>query len=138
MFFLIHNHVKNYKIDLKQCWKKQTKKKNNNSKDSLHKSPADAGRKLNVHKTFRRRSGRLLNVLYTFNLRPVSAGSCVTFSQISLENTCVGVFFNKITGLSDLKKCVRNVIEIIDHRLIRTQRIIQNLVKHLRRCFWRK
>ena len=34
--------------------------------------PVDAGRKLNVHRTFRRRPGRLLNVLCTFNLRPVS------------------------------------------------------------------
>ena len=34
--------------------------------------PVDTGRKLNVHKTFRRRPGRLLNVLCTFNLRPVS------------------------------------------------------------------
>ena len=34
--------------------------------------PADTGRKLNVHKTFRRRPGCLLNVLFTFNLRPVS------------------------------------------------------------------
>ena len=31
----------------------------------------DTGRKLNVHKTFKRRPGRLLNVLCTFNLRPV-------------------------------------------------------------------
>ena len=39
--------------------------------------PVDTGRKLNVHKTFRRRPGRpgcLLNVLCTFNLRPVSVG----------------------------------------------------------------
>ena len=36
--------------------------------------PVDTGRKLNVHKTFRRRPGRLLNVLYTFNLRPVTRG----------------------------------------------------------------
>ena len=36
--------------------------------------PVDKGRKLNVHKTFRRRPGRLLNVLCTFNLRPVSTG----------------------------------------------------------------
>ena len=34
----------------------------------------DTGRKLNVHKTFRRRPGRLLNVLCTFNLRPVFLG----------------------------------------------------------------
>ena len=37
-------------------------------------NPVDTGRKLNVHKTFRRRPGLLLNVLCTFNLRPVSAG----------------------------------------------------------------
>ena len=36
--------------------------------------PVDTGRKLNVHKTFRRRPGRLLNGLCTFNLRPVSTG----------------------------------------------------------------
>ena len=34
--------------------------------------PVDTGRKLNVHKTFRRRPGRLLNILCTFNLGPVS------------------------------------------------------------------
>ena len=34
----------------------------------------DTGRKLNVHKTLRRRPRRLLNVLRTFNLRPMSAG----------------------------------------------------------------
>ena len=37
--------------------------------------PVDTGRKLNIHKTFRRRPGRLLNVLCTFNLRPVSTES---------------------------------------------------------------
>ena len=36
--------------------------------------PVDTGRKLNAHKTFRRRPGRLLNVLCTYNLRPVSTG----------------------------------------------------------------
>ena len=41
----------------------------------------DTGRKLNVHKTFRRRHGRLLNVLYTFNLRPVSTGIFVLMCQ---------------------------------------------------------
>ena len=34
--------------------------------------PVDTGRKLNLHKTFRRRPRRLPNVLCTFNLRPVS------------------------------------------------------------------
>ena len=36
--------------------------------------PVDTGRKLNVHKSFRRRPGRLLNILCTFNLRPVFTG----------------------------------------------------------------
>ena len=39
-----------------------------------HEYLVDTGRKLNVYKTFRRRLGRLLNVLCTFNLRPVSTG----------------------------------------------------------------
>ena len=34
----------------------------------------DTGRKLNVHKSFRRRPRRLLNVLCTLDLRPVSTG----------------------------------------------------------------
>ena len=37
-------------------------------------NPADTRRKLNVHMTFRTRPVRLLNVLCTFNLRPVSTG----------------------------------------------------------------
>ena len=44
--------------------------------------PVDTGRKLNVHKKFRRRPGRLLNVLCTFNLRPVSTGIlCIKFKE---------------------------------------------------------
>ena len=45
--------------------------------------PADTGRKLNVHKTFRRRPGRLLNVLCTFNLRPVSTSMALQYNCIS-------------------------------------------------------
>ena len=40
----------------------------------FNKVPVDTGRKLNVHTTFRRRPGRLLNVSCTFNLRLVSTG----------------------------------------------------------------
>ena len=36
--------------------------------------PLDTGRNLNVHKTFRRHPGRLLNILFTFKLRLVSGG----------------------------------------------------------------
>ena len=55
---------------------------------TVHLAPVDTGRKLNVHKTFRRRPehktfrrrpGHLLNVLCTFNLRPVSTGASYTF-----------------------------------------------------------
>ena len=41
--------------------------------------PVDTGRKLNVHKTFKGRPGRLLNVLCTLNLRPVSTGQIVAY-----------------------------------------------------------
>ena len=40
----------------------------------LVKHPVDTGRKLNVHKTFKKRPVRLLNVLCTFSLRPLSTG----------------------------------------------------------------
>ena len=42
-------------------------------------SLVDTGRKLKVHKTFRRRPGRLLDVLCTFNLSPVSKGYIVSY-----------------------------------------------------------
>ena len=44
------------------------------SSNFLRRIPVDRGRKLNVHKTFRRHPGRLLDALSTFNLRPVSIG----------------------------------------------------------------
>ena len=43
----------------------------------------DTGRKLNVRKTFRRRLGRLLNVLCPFNLRPVSTGKVLVVCQFN-------------------------------------------------------
>ena len=44
-------------------------------------NPVDTGRRLNVHKTFRRRPGRLLNVWGTFNLRPVSTGKALAVPE---------------------------------------------------------
>ena len=35
-------------------------------------TPVNAGRKLNLHKTFRKCPGRLLNMFCTFKLRPAS------------------------------------------------------------------
>ena len=51
--------------------------------------PVDTGRKLNVHKTFRRRPGCLLNLLCTFNLRP---GSTVIMATLAF-NELRGLFF---------------------------------------------
>ena len=44
-------------------------------------NPLGIGSKLNVHKTFRRRPGRVLNVLYTFNLRSMSRGNEQLFNE---------------------------------------------------------
>ena len=44
-------------------------------KYSSEQNSVDTGRKLNVHKMFRRRRGCLLNVLCTFNLLPVPTGN---------------------------------------------------------------
>ena len=53
--------------------------------------PVDTGRKLNVHITFRRRLGRLLNVSCAFSLRPVSTGF------VAFCNKIVIAFCNKVT-----------------------------------------
>ena len=51
---------------------------------TLSSHPVDTRRKLNVHKAFRRRPGRLLNVLRTFNLRFVSIGHSTNLSTLHL------------------------------------------------------
>ena len=56
--------------------------------------PVDTGRKLNVHKTFRRRLGRLLKVLGTFSLRPVSMGLCLAAAQHLFLTHHVRSFFD--------------------------------------------
>ena len=53
----------------------------------------DTGRKLNVHKTFRRRPGRLLNVLCTFNLRLVSTGKLKCYFTALLYAIAVIMLF---------------------------------------------
>ena len=44
--------------------------------------PLNKGRKLNSRKTFRACHGRLLNVLCTLNLRPVSRGILISFKRL--------------------------------------------------------
>ena len=60
-----------------------------------HRSiPVDTGRRLNVHKTFRR---RLLNVLSTFNLRPVSTG-IILDAKLIFDKYLKMVSLNKTLG----------------------------------------
>ena len=53
---------------------------------NMREDPVDTGSKLNVHKTFRKRPGRLLNVLCTFNLRPVSTGAYPIDTVVNCDN----------------------------------------------------
>ena len=63
---------------------------------SLDLFPVDTGRKLNAHKTFRRRPGVLQNVLRTFNLRPVSSGMMIwTYHKYKLID-CVTPFSSSV------------------------------------------
>ena len=60
--------------------------------------PVDTERKLNAHKTFRRRPERLLNVLCTFNLLPVFTGLTVLFKgKDTLWNISFTVFYVDFT-----------------------------------------
>ena len=43
----------------------------------IYHHPVDTGRKVNVHNTFRRRPGYLLNVICMFNLGPVSTENII-------------------------------------------------------------
>ena len=84
----------------------------------FHINSVDTGRKLNVHKMFRRRSGRLLNVLCSFNLRPVSTGNInhcknepFTYDSVLLRNIKAHIF-NVNLSLT----CVWPVFKIIETR----------------------
>ena len=60
----------------------------------------DTRRKLNVHKTFSRRPGCLLNILCTFNLCPVSRGLVVVeISHLNLHTFVIIVFISFICML---------------------------------------
>ena len=59
--------------------------------DIISAIPVDTGRKLSVHKMFarrlRRRLRRLMDVLWTFNLRPVSTIPCLRGCTDSIESS---------------------------------------------------
>ena len=56
--------------------------------------PVYTGRKLNVHKTFRRRPGHLLNFLCTFSLRPVSMGILIYLYSVTKFSSGVNPFMH--------------------------------------------
>ena len=61
----------------------------------------DTGHKLNVDKTFRRRPGRLLNVLCTFNLRPLSTEKGKKYSGLGVsinQNPDFNIFIKSMHG----------------------------------------
>ena len=72
------------------------------------KYPVDTGRKLDVHKTFRRRPAGLLNVLCTLSLRVVSTGYEVHTrprmfeTSIFLDHVIVSMIFHKLNHGSTL------------------------------------
>ena len=77
--------------------------------------PVDTGRKLNVHKAFRRRPGSLLNVLYTFNLRPASTGISETKTWI-----CSGLIENSLPhGIKCSKKVTSKNGELVNVQLVK-------------------
>ena len=94
---------------------------------------ADAGGKLDVHKTFRRRPERLLNLLCTFNLRPVSTGQLkyilgskyalieierlICYLKISLTAINFLWCFNHFTEALKLIYSVKDTVWIFQHRL---------------------
>ena len=50
--------------------------------------PVDTGRKLNVHKTSSERLMYVLNVLFTFNLCPVSTGEADLKKPLLIKKAC--------------------------------------------------
>ena len=72
----------------------------------------DKGRKLNWHKTFRRRPGRLLNALCTFSLRSVSTGyGAGKFYKVSRNTICRSSHpkvFNKKDALKNFQNPQKN------------------------------
>ena len=96
----------------------------------------DTGRKLNVHKTFRSRPGRLLNVLCTFNLRPVSAGFKIydITKQIYRQLLTIQILLN-VSRSKDNQKKETSLVNSIYHEAFflknDTQYVVEKLVPKL-------
>ena len=73
-------------------------------------NPVDTGRKLKVHKTFRKRPGRPLNVLCTFNLRPVSTEKLFLSCGAELLNNFLGgLYFFSMKLKSEPKEKLKRI-----------------------------
>ena len=58
---------------------------------------------MNVHKTFKRHPGRLLNFLCTFNLRPVSTG--ISMNRLTLKKFLENLYVDdSISGANSIKE----------------------------------
>ena len=65
----------------------KTQKVIKNLNRPLQQEPLDTRLKLNEHKSYRRRPGRLLNVLCTFNTRSVSRGKYQSLFSFNFKTT---------------------------------------------------
>ena len=75
-----------FEIFKKFCFQKATEQSNQEITN-----PIDTGRKLNVHKTFRKRTGHLPNALCTFILHLVSTGKLGFLMQTCRKNSSISL-----------------------------------------------
>ena len=95
-----------------------------------HSNPVDTGGKLNVHKTFRRRPGRLLNVLCRFNLLPVSTG------QIHMALRWFPDSSKKAIDVFSIKRNLKLVIKLLVYAILSfTWQYLLNLIVISRKIF---
>ena len=80
------------------------------------RDPVDTERKLNAHKTFRRRPGHLLNVLRTFSLRHVYTGVTHEYKTkiLSNSNLALNSLSTNPTKWSNTLKQM-NYLRVFDH-----------------------
>ena len=69
--------------------------------NSIDRSPVDAGLRLGLHETFRRRHGRLLSASYALDLCPVTTGNCHHFyNKTSSTNLSL---YGKMAAITNMK-----------------------------------
>ena len=95
----------------------------------------DAGLKLNVHKAFRRRLVRLLNVLCTFNLRPVSTRTYQNVGQYRSVNICFNSSLCHEIRWEEWRTAIDFAARHFDYKLRNiSKRTAVPICKHLHQC----